>query len=56
MSRRDDETGDATCRKCHGEGVVEGRKMGVIGPWSEQADIPGDFYVCPRCGGNGREP
>ena len=47
---------DGECQKCHGDGDVPGRRMGVIGPWSERSDRPGDYYICPRCGGTGRQP
>ena len=51
-----DTSDDATCSKCYGEGVVHAHRMGVIGPESEPAPewVPGDYYVCPRCGGSGR--
>lgn len=55
MSDRD-ETNDATCGKCDGTGVVHAHKMGVITPWTEQAEMPGDYYVCPHCNGTGKEP
>lgn len=49
---RDDD--DDECPKCHGEGDVPARRMGVITPESEPSDRPGDYYICPRCGGTGK--
>ena len=52
--RDDDE--DGLCQRCHGEGDLPGRRMGIITPDSPQSDRPGDFFICPHCGGTGREP
>ena len=31
-------------------------KMGIITPDTPQSERPGDYFICPHCGGSGYEP